>query len=453
MKAVLKLVLTHFTGTPLLAITTAAGALALLGGSAMLLFLPPLFGSEAGTSRVSDGVQTLIFLSPVAGVIAVAFGASLLPTLFARLAASHYLYVLPHGRIKILASVFVTLTIVALVVAGTTTVYYMRTPLQLDVVFKRAFVVALLTTNLLYVVLWLTGKSSSAIGLLVGSIVMIATILVPLPFIAMPSRSLGAPWAASLLIWALFGAAFLLAPRWKGAAGRVRQSIAGRLAGASYEGGGEVAFLLGTARPWTLALAQIVPILMASYFLAGFEVVSASPSMSNPWLLFMTILSVLAGAIASMAATRSRRLWLRAPWTRAQLFRRVEDALWRHNSFALGVLLVLLVVLGSQPYVPTKVLVFGMGLAILGVAFSTYLGMLITAPINWLDTALAVAAMVLLMIAAVYASRPVTPFSVVIGFEAALAALALVFRAIAQRRWAHLDWMRCRADATVRAAA
>ncbi len=360
---------------------------------------------------------------------------------------------LPHGRIKILASVFVTLTIVALVVAGTTTVYYMRTPLQLDVVFERAFVVALLTSNLLYVVLWLTRKSSSAIGLLVGSIVMIATLLVPLPFIAMPSRSLAAPLTASLLIWASFGAAFLLAPRWKGAAGRVRQSIAGRLAGASYAGVGEVAFLLGTARPWMLALAQVVPILMASYFLAGFEVVSASPSTTNPWLLFMTILSVLAGAIASMAATRSRRLWLRAPWSRAQLFRRVEDALWRHNSFALGVLLVLLVVLGSQPFVPTKVLVFGMGLAMLGIALSTYLGMLITAPIGWLDAALAVAAMLLLMIAAVYASRPATALSVVLAFEAALAVLAIVFRSIAQRRWAHLDWMRCRADATVRAAA
>jgi hypothetical protein len=94
-----------------------------------------------------------------------------------------------------------------------------------------------------------------------------------------------------------------------------------------------------------------------------------------------------------------------------------------------------------------------MGLAMLGIALSTYLGMMITAPIGWLDAALAVTAMVLLMIAANYASRPATPAAAVYAFEATLAALALIFRSIAQRRWVHLDWMRCRADGTVRAAA
>jgi hypothetical protein len=170
-------------------------------------------------------------------------------------------------------------------------------------------------------------------------------------------------------------------------------------------------------------------------------------------LFFTTVLSVLAGAIASFAATRGRRLWLRTHWTRAQLFRRIEDALWRHNSFALGVLLVLLVVLGSQSYVPTRVLVCGLGLAILGIALSTYLGLMITAPIRWLDTVLAVAAMVLLLVAADYASKLSTPAAVVVVLEAALAGVALSFRAIAQHRWANIDWLRCRADTTVRAAA
>ena len=303
----------------------------------------------------------------------------------------------------------------------------------------------------MYVVLWLTGKSTSAIGLLVGSIAMIVTLFVPLPFIALPSRSLAVPWAASFLIWGGFAAAFLLAPRWKGTVGKIRQAIAARVPGASYHGGGEVAFLIGTARPWALALGQIVPILMASYFLTAFGIMA--PSAPSPWLFFMTILSILAGAIASLAATRSRSLWLRAPWTRAQLFRRIEDALWGQSSFALGVLLVLLVVLGSQAYVPTKVLVLGMGLVMLGVALSTYLGLMITAPIGWLDAVLAVAAMVLLMMAANYASKPTTPAVMVFAFEAALLGLALILRIIAQRRWERLDWMRCRADLTVRAAA
>src|SRR5688572_5833610 len=185
MKTVLKLVLTYFTGTRLLTVTLLLALLAVVGGSASFMYLPPLLAVQGGPSRFPAAVEALIFLMPVAGVIAVALAASMLPTLVARLAASHYLYVLPHGRIKVLASVFVTLTLVALVVAGTTTVYYLRTPLQLDVVFERAFVVALLTSNLLYAVLWLTGRSSSPIGTLIGSIVLIATLLVPLPFIAL----------------------------------------------------------------------------------------------------------------------------------------------------------------------------------------------------------------------------------------------------------------------------
>jgi hypothetical protein len=449
MKAVLKLVLTYFTGTPLLAVTLLLGVLAVVGGSAVYLYLPSLVGGQGGPSRFSLAVEALVFVTPVAGVIAVAFAASMLPTLVARLAASHYLYVLPHGRIKVLASVFITLTLVALVVAGTTTMYYTRTPMQLDVVFERAFVVALLTCNLLYAVLWLTSRSSSPIGTLVGSIFLIATILVPLPFIARPSRSLAAPWAASLLIWGGFAAAFLLAPRWKGRVGKLRHAIAARLTAASYHGGGEVDFLIGTGQPWLLALGQVVPLLLASVFLAT----AMAPVASGPWLFFTTVISVLAGAIASMAATRGRSLWLRTHWTRAQLFRRVEDSLWRHNSFALGVLLVLLVVLGSQSYVPARVLVHGIGLVMLGIALSTYLGMMITAPIGWLDAALAIAAMVLLLIAANYASKLATPASLVFVFEAALAGLALILRVIAQRRWANIDWMRCRADTTVRAAA
>ncbi len=450
MKAVLKLVLTYFTGTRLLTVITTLGAVGVVGGSAMFLYLPPLLASQGGPSRFSLAVETLLMLTPVAGVIAVAFGASLLPTLFARLAASHYLYVLPYGRIKILASVFITLTLVALIAAGTTTVYYTRTPMQLGVVFERAFVVSLLTCNLLYVVLWLTGKSSSAIGVLVGSIVMIATLVLPLRFIALPSTSLAAPWVASFLIWGVLAAAFLLAPRRKGSFGKIRQAIAARFAGAAYMGGEEVDFLVGTGRPWTLALGQVVPILMAAYFLSGFEVMA--PSAPSPWLFFMTILSILAGAIASMAATRSRRLWLRAPWTRRELFRRVENALWRHNSFALGVLLIMLVVLGSHAYLPTSMLIFGMGLLMLGIALSTYLGMMITGAVGWLDAVLAVAAMLLLMIVATYASRPLMPATAVFALEAGLAAFALLFRTIAQRRWTHLDWMRCRADGDVRAA-
>ena len=119
----------------------------------------------------------------------------------------------------------------------------------------------------------------------------------------------------------------------------------------------------------------------------------------------MTILSVLAGAMASLAATRSRSLWLRAHWTRAELFARVEGALWRHNSYTIGVLLM-----RSWPrrpfVVPTKALAFGLGLVMLGTTLSTYLGLMITATIGWTQTVLAVAAIAGLLATALYAARP-----------------------------------------------
>jgi len=68
-------------------------------------------------------------------------------------------------------------------------------------------------------VLWLTGKSGT-IGLLVGSFVMIATLVLPLLFIATPSTSLAIPWTACALLWTTFAAGFLLAPTLKAPLGR-----------------------------------------------------------------------------------------------------------------------------------------------------------------------------------------------------------------------------------------
>jgi len=449
-KAVLRLVVIYFTGTPLLRGITWLGVIGVVGGCAALLYLPPLLGSQGGPSRFALWQETLLTLLPVAGLLCVVFGASLLPALFARLASSHYVYVLPYGRVKLLVSAFATLALVALVAALTITVYYYRSPLSLEPVFERAFVVSLLTASLLYVVLWVTGRSNSAMGLLVGSLAAIATLVLPIRFIAWPSRPLAMYWVAYALLWSVFAAGFLLAPRYKRALGGLKRTLLSRSAGATYDGGGEIDFLIGTTRPWALALGQVIPVLIATYFLNGFRREMA-PSAPSPWLFFLTILSILSGAVASLAATRSRGLWLRAHWTRAELFRRVEDAFWRHNSYALGVLLVMLVVVGTYFSLPTGMLAFGMGLLMLGTALSTYLGLMITTRIGWIDAALAVATMLALMLIAVYVSAPSTPVAEIVAAEALLTAAALIFRHVARRRWASLDWMLCRADSSVRA--
>src|SRR6185436_6554277 len=184
----------------------------------------------------------------------------------------HYLYVLPHGRTKLLVSAFATVALTSLFAAGIVTTYYFKMPFALDLIFQRAFAVSFVTASFLYVVLWLTGKSGT-IGLLVGSFVMIATLVLPLIFIATPSTSLAIPWTACALLWTSFAAAFLLAPRLKAPLGRLRHAFAG-LTGSSYRGGGEIDFLIGTARPWTLAAGQAVPIVVATYIMSAMQIVA-----------------------------------------------------------------------------------------------------------------------------------------------------------------------------------
>ncbi len=450
MTAIARLIFTYYTGTVLLRLITSAGLIAGIGGSALYLYLPPLTGGSGGPSRFSLAAESFFFLLPVAGTVCFVFGASLLPALFARLAASHYLYVLPYGRAKLLVSAFATVALIALFAAGIVTMYYYKTPLALDLVFERAFAVSLVTTSFLYVVLWLTGKSGSPIGLLVGTFVAIVTLILPLRFIMLPSTSLAGPWIACALLWTVFAAVFLLAPRVKAPLGRLRHALAG-LAGSSYQGGGEIDFLVGTARPWTVAAGQIVPIVLATYFMRAFSVMA--PSAPSPWVFFLTIISVTSGAVASLAATRSRALWLRARWTRAELFTHVESSFWRYNCYTLGALLLLLVGIGDSIGVPTRVLAFGMGLLALGSALSTYIGLIVTARIGWSDAALAVVAMLALMAVAVYAASPATPTATLVALETGLTALVVIVREIARRRWSQLDWMLCRAEPGVRASA
>jgi hypothetical protein len=377
------------------------------------------------------------------------FGAALLPALLARFATSHYLYVLPYGRMKLLASAFATVALTALFAACIVTAYYYQMPFGLELVFKRALAVSFVTASFLYVVLWLTGKGGS-LGLLAGAFVLIATLVLPLRFIALPRTSLAIPWTICALLWAVFAASFLLAPRLKASFGRIRQELTG-LTGSSYRGGGEIDFLVGTARPWAVAAGQGVPIAIATVLLHVFGL--TAPSLPSPWLFFFTIMSVIAGALASFAATRSRALWLRARCTRAELFTRVEGSFWRYNCCTLGVLLLLLVWSGDVLEMPTRVVAFGMGLLALAAALSTYLGLIVTARIGWVDAALAVTAMVALMAAVVKLSAPATPTVTLLAFETGLAALTLALRELARRRWGRLDWMLCRGDLAVRAAA
>ncbi|HUO65896.1 MAG TPA: hypothetical protein VMV37_00075 [Gammaproteobacteria bacterium] len=455
MKAVARLMLAYFTGTRLLAVVTAIGVVCVAGGTSALLYLPPLVAQNGLPSRFTLAQETAITMLPVAGMLCVVFGASLMPAMLTRLATSHYTHLLPYGRAKLLASALCTVALVSAVASATASLYYLRTPIPIGLVFERAFTVSLLTYTLLYIVLWFMGRSRS-IGKLVGLAAAIAALALPLRFFAVPSMSLVGPWIACALLWAALAAGFLSAPRIAPVAARLKHSFVERFGAASYRGGGrEIDFMLGTANPWPLALGQVVPLLIAAYFLRGYVPVGFAPNEAapHPWLFFVTILSVVSGAMTSVAATRSRALWLRGHWTREELFARVERAFWASACFPLGVLFVALVAIGSYLAMPTKALAFGLGFVSVGTALSTYLGLLITAAVGWRLAVLAVATMLALMVASMYVATPATPWTTIVALEAGLAATALVFRQLAARRWRHLDWMLCRPDSTTRAAA
>ena len=58
----------------------------------------------------------------------------------------------------------------------------------------------------------------------------------------------------------------------------------------------------------------------------------------------------------------------------------------------------------------------------------------------------------LLLTTAIYATDREVAAGTIATLEAALAALALVLRHIAKRRWLALDWMECRPEAAARGA-
>jgi hypothetical protein len=237
-----------------------------------------------------------------------------------------------------------------------------------------------------------------------------------------------------LAAWILFGALLLAGGRGRHLLQRLR-ARAGALGGRAsrplhYVAGSETDLLLDTARPWIIALSQVIPIGIMAWFVAETRI----------WIVFLMIFSAIAGAITSQAAARSRRLWLRFNGSREQLFPRVEWAYWRYNACSLGVLLVLYLVLGRYFEFNGSVLVLGVALLAVGCTVFHYLGLMITRGLGWFESTLCILTMSSLTLAAVAIMRQ--NVTVAVELELLLVVLAVVYRFLAQARWAALDWMR-----------
>jgi hypothetical protein len=442
MKAVLRLVYTYFTCTPAQKSFSVVGAVLIVGSTVLLVSVAQ-----------SWSLGALVFI----GVASLFIGSSMMPLMFGRLARSHMSRTLPGARVKLLAGALTTVLIVAtpvpvLTVFGLRASYgYVVHPTaaqiaqlaKIDQELLQTFWVTYSSTILLafwlYVALWFITSKRNTVGYLQGLIVIAAVLLAPTRQILQPDALVR--WDLALCGGTLFtfSALFLLWRQLRLAADRLGlgQFIEYRRQQPARTQGREIDLLLGTANPWLLAIGQLLPVFLAARI--GFYSAAV-------WLFYLTIFSTVAGAIAGQAAERSRSLWLRGDWTTVQLFSRVERSFWRHNNYVLGILLILMVGIGSYANLPVMLLATGVPLLILGTILSTYLGLMITRGLRWSETLLAVAVMLALMAVAVLAARNSDDMLIVIILEAALALVALILRFVARARWARIDWMQCRTE-------
>jgi hypothetical protein len=445
MKAVARLVWSYFMGT------FASRALTILG---LLLFVVSFY--ILTTQPQSSETLSLA----VGGLIAFFLGSSLMPVMFGRMARSHSIKVLPYGRLKLLLSAFFTAIVVSIPGAILTPALYVagnsgsiedfaKYPGLLEFTLHLAqliFTSILLISGWLYLAMWFIASERNRAGFVKGLLVIVVVIFAP----ARDFRDLTVMLSWNLqqiaVIWIVFGTGFLLWPRYQAAiARRSRRRFADvgvRLARDTV--GREFDLMLGTANPWLLIGALVVPVIIATRFVDG---------MTSVWLYFLTIFSTVAGAIAGEAASRSRSLWLRGGWSRAALFSAIERSFWRHNGYVLGSLMLLTIGIGSYAGFSARMLAAGLPLLMLGTVLSTYLGLMITRGLRWIEVTLGVVVMLALMASAEMVAQENVSLTAVIALEIALAVFAIVLRVIAQRRWTQIDWMLCRRDRALSARA
>jgi len=439
MKAVARLVWSYFTGTRWHLAFTLIGATMMVFTFFVMLTQPQPRSGER-------------FWIAILGIMFFFVGSSLMPVMFGRLARGHSAGILPGGRVKLLLSMFATILLVAFPVgvlwpvgvtlSTGTALELMKDPRAREFILQTAallFSSAVLIASWIYLALWFLTSQRNMAGLFKALLVIAVVIFAPAQDIQDFTVSLKWTLLQIAITWSVFAACFLLWPRFKAARarrGRERFSgfasaLAGRTAGREFD------VLLGTANPWLLVLALVLPFVIATRFTGEFAAV---------WLYFLAINSAIVGAYAGQAAERSRALWLRGDWSRAALFACVERSVWRHNGTVLGALLVLTVAVGAYLHFSPTTMIAGLLLLVLGTNVSTNLGLMMTRGLKWPEIVAGIAVMLILMASAELVAREHVNLVAVGALEVALLALAIVLRTVARRRWTNLDWAMCRPD-------
>lgn len=453
MSATVHLVRTYFTATPLACGLVVLGLAFVAVGLTGYVYVPA-WTLGIGMNRIEHWHQAVLLILPWLGLVLLFFASAFMPVVVERLARGRLIRVLPGGRERLLMSAVSTAGLIALLTAAAGTLAMVSFPeVSLEAVFTRSLLVAFANFGVMYAALWVVGKARG-IWLVIGSLLIIIGVTTPLGFIGLPGRIPQWTWAG-LAGWVGFGVLLVLGPRlasaWRARQGSSVGACIQRIAeaarrigpAAEYRAGNENDLLLGTTRPWGVALGQIVPIVPAAW-LVSHEAV---------WLFCFALFTAIAGAVTSHAAARSGRLWLRRDWTRAELFRAVEAAYWRYESYSLAALLLLFAGVGIAFEFSASLMALGIALLVLGAVASFYLGLMMTRGMGGFEVALGILTMVLLMGAAVAVADPDVSVTVVIELQLVLAALAFLYRVMAKVRWNALDWTVCRSGRVARGAA
>lgn len=431
MKAALRLAVVCMSATPLARGLTVSGLLLLLLTLITQRIFPWWTLGVAAQPRLSLELQALLTsLSSIASLLLFCSAAGM-PSIIHRLAVSHQVAVLPHGRAKLLASAGFVVGGLSLMAATLAYLSWVDFPLELPPIFRNSLYLCLFAFTLSYLVIWLMGLYRTTMTVFVGVLLVILCLLVPMRLSLggfIKTQTLIIP---TLFMWSMIGGLTFMAPRLAAIASR--PAFIAAAAGSRDAGRAPVDLLLGTASPWRYALAQVPPL-----FLAGM-LIDDAPGM----LVLFVLLATLTGATASLAAGRSRRLWLRSFATREELYRKVEMAYVRHGIWPLLVLILMFA--AAAGYADLSSTMFGMGLLsiVLAMAAGIWLGLFCTQGLGWREGGCAIAVMGLLMAGAILCAAAPPRYLVLFALDLALLSLVAGFRYLAMKRWREIDWMRC----------
>jgi hypothetical protein len=237
--------------------------------------------------------------------------------------------------------------------------------------------------------------------------------------------------------WTAFGFVFLAWPRLRLRWVKRRNRSAGGLGGVRSVSGREVSLMLGTSQPWITVAGTVLPVVIAS------RVGDVDPLM---WLFILAIASIVSAGVSGQAAERSRPLWLRAGWSRTDLFSQVERSVLRHNGIVLLALMGLALGLGLYYQLPLHWLAFGLPLLALGTLCSSYLGLMGTRGLRWIEMIAGALLVLALMSLAFMLAASEVDLTAVALIEGVIAVATIACRQVARKRWSQIDWSQCRKD-------